>query len=636
MKDKGMLKSWSIKNFKPIVDSGELRLTPVTVLAGRNSSGKSSLLQSILMVAQTLGSRLLDRPLLPNERLVQLGTFEDILSETGHSRTLEFTFGLDMREEKVLTPSSRLRASYGSITAAQIFTSQWGMMSAWLSATFSSAVSGGVTSSAIEASKVGVEHVRLEVNARSRTRTSQSVSESQSQKVSLDLQKMGDDDVRRFLEHVAPEQRKLLAPAGESYLGSVMRANDSVQQQEEDLSKQYIVTLSHFLPARFTRKYKMGERRKQAIERYLHSLFSDINPPHALERFAILNAQTPIPAKLRDMLDLLCTEHGIDTPFSGQTLEELVRWTEVIPKTRRKKKVITDIQKITTREFLNSADDDQDIEGLEFVHDLYLAGMEQAIEQITAFFTSRIRYLGPLRADPQASQKFGPSSELDDVGSKGEFAAAVYDANYEARIAWYNPRKKQVEEGRLWEAVDCWAHYLGIAWQIRTEMAGLSGVAWKVVAREGRKPRSLSEVGVGISQILPILVMGLLSPANSLLIIEQPELHLHPSVQARLGDFFMGLARCEKQCLIETHSENLVSQLRLHIVEAGGLEESDCIVYFVDQDENGAATFEKIDISPNGNIVNWPDGFFDETMLQEDRITAESVRKRARDARHGS
>jgi predicted ATPase len=98
----------------------------------------------------------------------------------------------------------------------------------------------------------------------------------------------------------------------------------------------------------------------------------------------------------------------------------------------------------------------------------------------------------------------------------------------------------------------------------------------------------------------------------------------------------MGLAKCKKQCLIETHSENLVSQLRLHVVEAGGLEKSDCIVYFVDQDEGGATTFEKIEISPNGNILNWPDGFFDETMLQEDRITAESVRKRAREARHGS
>ena len=90
-KDEEMLKNWSIKNFNPIVDSGELELAPVTVFAERNSSGKSSLLQSILMIAQTLGSRLLDRPLLPNECLVQLGTFEDILHENAVSRNIELS-----------------------------------------------------------------------------------------------------------------------------------------------------------------------------------------------------------------------------------------------------------------------------------------------------------------------------------------------------------------------------------------------------------------------------------------------------------------------------------------------------------------------------------------------------------------
>lgn len=55
-----MLKSWSIENFKPIVNSGELKLAPVTVFAGLNSSGKSNLLQSILMISQTLSTLVLN------------------------------------------------------------------------------------------------------------------------------------------------------------------------------------------------------------------------------------------------------------------------------------------------------------------------------------------------------------------------------------------------------------------------------------------------------------------------------------------------------------------------------------------------------------------------------------------------
>src|SRR6266478_5405746 len=129
--------------------------------------------------------------------------------------------------------------------------------------------------------------------------------------------------------------------------------------------------------------------------------------------------------------------------------------------------------------------------------------------------------------------------------------------------------------------------------------------------------------------------MGFFALKKPFLIEEQPELHLHPGVQARLGDFFMGLAKCQKQCLIETHSENLVSQLRYHIVQSGGQGKSDCMIYFVSQDKLGAANFEPIEISPQGNILNWPYGFFDETMLQEDRITAASIKKRATQAKHG-
>src|SRR5882724_673058 len=95
-----MLKSWSIKNFKPIIDSGDLQLAPVTIFAGRNSSGKSSLLQSILMIAQTLGNRIVDQPLLTNERLVQLGTFEDIVSEFATDKEIGIGFELDLSKER--------------------------------------------------------------------------------------------------------------------------------------------------------------------------------------------------------------------------------------------------------------------------------------------------------------------------------------------------------------------------------------------------------------------------------------------------------------------------------------------------------------------------------------------------------
>src|SRR5579875_127722 len=95
-----MLKSWSVENFKAIVNSGDLQLAPVTVLDGLNSSGKSSLLQSILMISQTLSNRVLDRALLPNGPIVQLGTFEDILNEASKIRSLTIKFKFEFEEEE--------------------------------------------------------------------------------------------------------------------------------------------------------------------------------------------------------------------------------------------------------------------------------------------------------------------------------------------------------------------------------------------------------------------------------------------------------------------------------------------------------------------------------------------------------
>jgi|SRR5579883_377269 predicted ATPase len=639
-----MLKSWSIENFKPIVNSGELRLAPVTVLAGRNSSGKSSLLQSILMISQTLSSRVLDRSLLPNGPIIQLGTFEDILNEASKSRvqTVCFELGIDREDPRSLPLAAR--RTVGSIFIDE----RLSVKSAKVTAKFSSAHGNGTSSSAVEASTVEVENVFLEIGFELRVPQAASQLGSyipeqlslEEHVFSLSIKKILRDDLKQFLANVSPDNLRSMPYLNEqsTYLGEI-EANESGGDGP------YLVTLSHFLPARLFKKFKVEERRKQRLERRIANLFE--YSPESIPRIINLSNNRAeniyvdelIPEGLLSSLEKICKDNNISRDFSGQSIRELVQWFRSLGIRGDKRKAISKslqdmivqylLQKEESENFKNS-------EGLEVAtNNIYVGNLDQAVEQITRFFTSKIRYLGPLRADPQASQKFAPSSELDDIGAKGEYAAAVYDANQNARIDWYNPFKGQVERGTLKEALDSWTRYLGVANQIKIEMAGQSGVSWQVVHLKGHKALPLSAVGVGVSQILPILVMGLLAPANTLLIVEQPELHLHPRVQARLGDFFMGLAKCKKQCLIETHSENLVSQLRYHIVQAGGMDKSDCLIYFVDQDEKGAARFEPVQISPQGNILNWPDGFFDETMQQEDRITAASIRKRAKLAKNG-
>ena len=175
-----------------------------------------------------------------------------------------------------------------------------------------------------------------------------------------------------------------------------------------------------------------------------------------------------------------------------------------------------------------------------------------------------------------------------------------------------------------------WLRYLGIADHVSTRSAGLAGVSWRVSSSATSQGHPLEAVGVGVSQVLPILVAGLLAPEGTILIMEQPELHLHERPQARLGDFFYGLTRVGKQVFVETHSAVLINQLRYLMVKLGQEARDAIAVYFVEQDEQGDARFEPIRISKGGAIENWPDGFFDESFRQEDRITEEGVRARAK------
>ncbi len=633
-----MLKSWTIQNFKPILDSGELKLAPVTVLAGRNSSGKSSLIQSILMISQTLSSRVLDRPLLPNGPIVQLGTFEDILSEQTTLRTLTVGFELEIgkeepREAQKTSSNARLRVVDGRVIT-RLGTN---IQSVKMNAQFRSANSNGTSTSAIEASKVNVEYVTLEIVAGPFSRYHPSQAETNTLlEFGLEVKLLTPAEFSKFIEDVAPGYLRFVPSTAEEpkYTATFTPEESS---QASRTPNQFLVTFSHFLPTRLIGKYAVEERRKRRLMQTIGRAFDMIDEtgdtsallriPPDLTETEIASSQT-----FKDAVQSLCQNENIQEVFSGRTLLDVLQWYTSL-KPRKRKRVISDklraiVIQCTSEE---SKADSKETQALEVVtNNTYIESFEESIEKITQFFTSKIRYLGPLRADPQAAQKFAPTSELDDVGTKGEYAAAVYDANQNARIMWYNPLSKCVEQGILREALNSWARYLGVANEVNIQEAGQSGVSWQIVHRPGQKGLPLTAVGVGVSQVLPILIMGLLSPNDTLLLVEQPELHLHPRVQARLGDFFVGLSKCGKQCLIETHSENLISQLRYHIVETDGQENSDCLIYFVDQDEQGATRFETIEISPQGNILNWPDGFSDETMLQEDRITAASLRKRAK------
>ena len=140
-------------------------------------------------------------------------------------------------------------------------------------------------------------------------------------------------------------------------------------------------------------------------------------------------------------------------------------------------------------------------------------------------------------------------------------------------------------------------------------------------------PLRPSDIGVGISQILPVVVAALDPRRPELTAIEQPELHLHPRIQVELGDLFASQAAKGGSFLIETHSEHLLLRFmkRMRQTCDGTLDDGDpslrpedIAVYFVEIDPKGDQTLiREMPLNERGDLVEaWPGGFFEEDLRE--------------------
>ena len=139
-------------------------------------------------------------------------------------------------------------------------------------------------------------------------------------------------------------------------------------------------------------------------------------------------------------------------------------------------------------------------------------------------------------------------------------------------------------------------------------------------------------MGFGVSQILPVLVLCFYADKGSTIILEQPEIHLHPAVQAGLADVFIdAVKRRNIQIIFESHSEHLLKRLQRRIAEEK-LAVKDTALYFCES-ENGDSILKQLDIDEFGNIINWPKDFFGDEFGEMAAMTKAAISRKAAEQR---
>lgn len=212
-----------------------------------------------------------------------------------------------------------------------------------------------------------------------------------------------------------------------------------------------------------------------------------------------------------------------------------------------------------------------------------------------SFKSQRINYVSPLRAHPKRYyflDKAKTNTFLDTLD--GEAIAEILKEN-----------------GHLRHSVNTWFE----KFNLQFEVGPIKDVIHQIVVKQNSLALDITDVGFGVSQVLPVIIQGFLSGERSLTLIEQPEIHLHPKMQADLADLFIDIVSKKnkqgnnKQLLIETHSEYLLKRLRRRISENKISAEDVAIYYIEPQELTKSAEIKKIDISAKG-AFDWPRDFY--------------------------
>lgn len=268
---------------------------------------------------------------------------------------------------------------------------------------------------------------------------------------------------------------------------------------------------------------------------------------------------------------------------------------------------------------------------------LYVA--EQGVFSLVLEFEkllASIRYVGPLRDEPRRLYRWS-GEEPKHVGKHGERAIEVLLASSDQRVARAGEEARQLPV-----VVAGWLEQMGLIEEFTVSPIAANRREHEVLVRtQGAESEvNLADVGFGVSQVLPVIVECFCVEPNSIVIFEQPEIHLHPAAQADLADLFIEAIHAWEngsprnvQFIIESHSEHFLRRLQRRIAEQKiGAEE--VVMYFCEPPGPNGATLRRLEHDRYGRISNWPKNFFGDVLddtAQQVRTAFERMRKEKAD-----
>jgi hypothetical protein len=557
------IRSFEVWNFKSIEYSKEILLPKLTILIGPNSSGKSSILQSLLVMKQTVEAEDPSLPLVLNGPYIQLGEYEDFIH--GRDSSLPFTIKFNFWEYKK-KPSK----PYVCDVCGKPYN-----MKVWFLKHVEENHPTYWTKKRDDISREDY-HLPKRPSLRFQYRFNPETS-------TIILQELE-------LENPPPVEGLIL-----SSIKIVQLKSNAIRIQVISLNGNQIYAKEHKLPENIeVVDYNVMVRLFDYFTFRSYFMFSKGDSKK--------NEQISL---LEDDLSSVVNDNFLDeklTDASGNprlvTIGDIFRTLKDVPEPG-----FSLLSRLNRVSF----------------------SLRRRLDNVTMFLHG-MSHIGPLRPRPERIY-FGTGGKPTTVGVKGEFIQDIFwrdkRIGHETLI---NNLNDWLENLNFDSKLNVVPLGVGEIYQLKVMENGLSlniadvgfGLSQILPVLTECINFSLRDISRDIRLMkgdYPRIYKGK-EEVNRLFITEQPEIHLNPKIQAALADFFIQLGDQNRMLLIETHSEHIITRIQRRVAE-GSLNPEDAIIYYISKHDN-KSEIEKISISPKGEFSYWPKGFFQDDL--EDAI----------------